>query len=399
MRLIFLILLTAFSQIILKEEKKVENKTEKESDCKIVTEEYNEEEGYFPGNKTYDLNDLIFDHVIRNGEKYRWFVLFYSKTCGHCRRARKEINKLFDDFKSINTIRFAQMEAYDNTLTNVRFNITGVPYIILIENNSIFELDLFPNYENLKKFISTNFTEIQEELKPLPKKVKFAYVAWVIFKQTLDSITESFNKLLKRHNINIHFNPYAFIATVLLTIILCCTCLVKCCIYCCCNDEDIAKELKLLEEQYNLEMEKRKKEGKIDGDENHEEEGEEVEGEEIEGEEAEYEEGEEYEEEEDDEDEEKEDDENKKEKTEEEKKKEMTEEEKKKIEEEKEEELKKKEEEEKRKKQEEEEKRMKEEEENRKKEEEEKIKKEEDNEKNKKNKKKNKNKKKKEKKE
>ena len=395
MRLIFLILLTAFSQIILKEEKKVENKTEKESDCKIVTEEYNEEEGYFPGNKTYDLNDLIFDHVIRNGEKYRWFVLFYSKTCGHCRRARKEINKLFDDFKSINTIRFAQMEAYDNTLTNVRFNITGVPYIILIENNSIFELDLFPNYENLKKFISTNFTEIQEELKPLPKKVKFAYVAWVIFKQTLDSITESFNKLLKRHNINIHFNPYAFIATVLLTIILCCTCLVKCCIYCCCNDEDIAKELKLLEEQYNLEMEKRKKEGKIDGDENHEEEGEEVEGEEIEGEEAEYEEGEEYEEEEDDEDEEKEDDENKKEKTEEEKKKEMTEEEKKKIEEEKEEELKKKEEEEKRKKQEEEEKRMKEEEENRKKEEEEKIKKEEDNEKNKKNKKKNKNKKKK----
>ena len=395
MRLIFLILLTAFSQIILKEEKKVENKTEKESDCKIVTEEYNEEEGYFPGNKTYDLNDLIFDHVIRNGEKYRWFVLFYSKTCGHCRRARKEINKLFDDFKSINTIRFAQMEAYDNTLTNVRFNITGVPYIILIENNSIFELDLFPNYENLKKFISTNFTEIQEELKPLPKKVKFAYVAWVIFKQTLDSITESFNKLLKRHNINIHFNPYAFIATVLLTIILCCTCLVKCCIYCCCNDEDIAKELKLLEEQYNLEMEKRKKEGKIDGDENHEEEGEEVEGEEIEGEEAEYEEGEEYEEEEDDEDEEKEDDENKKEKTEEEKKKEMTEEEKKKMEEEKEEELKKKEEEEKRKKQEEEEKRMKEEEENRKKEEEEKIKKEEDNEKNKKNKKKNKNKKKK----
>ena len=398
MRLIFLILLTVFSQIILKEEKKVENKTEKESESKIVTEEYNEEEGYFPGNKTYDLNDLIFDHVIRNGEKYRWFVLFYSKTCGHCRRARKEINKLFDDFKSINTIRFAQMEAYDNTLTNVRFNITGVPYIILIENNSIFELDLFPNYENLKKFISTNFTEIQEELKPLPKKVKFAYVAWVIFKQTLDSITESFNKLLKRHNINIHFNPYAFIATVLLTIILCCTCLVKCCIYCCCNDEDIAKELKLLEEQYNLEMKKRKKEGKNNGDENQEEEGEEVEGEEIEGEEAEYEEGEEYEEEEDDEEEEEEkedDDENKKETTEEEKKKEMTEEEKKKIEEEKEEELKKKEEEEKRKKQEEEEKRMKEEEENRKKEEEEKIKKEEDNEKNKKNKKKNKNKKKK----
>ena len=349
MNLILLLLSIFFTKIILKEEKNtVKNKTEKE-----IIEEYNEEEGYFPGNKTYDLNDLIFDHVIRNGEKYRWFIFFYSKTCGHCRRARKEINKLFDNLKNINSLRFAQMEAYDNTLTNVRFNITGVPYIILIENNTMYELDLFPNFENLKNFISTNFTEVKEDLKPLPKKVKFSYVAWVIFKQSLDSITESFNKLLKRNKINIQFNPYVFILTVFLTIIACCICLVKCCIYCCCNDDDIAKELKILEEQYNLEMEKRKKEGKTENDENQEEEGEEAEGEEVEGEEGED--DEEYEEEEDDEGEEEEDDENGKE---------MTEEEKKKMEEEKEMELKKKEEEEEKIKKEEE--RKKKEEENKK---------------------------------
>ena len=214
------------------------------------------------------------------------------------------------------------MEAYDNTLTNVRFNITGVPYIILLQNNTIYELDLFPNYDNLKNFLNTNFSEVTDELKPLPKKVKFHYVAWLIFKQTLESITGGFNNFLKKKGIKITFNPFVFIFTVLAVIILLCTGCVKCCVYCCCNDDDIAKELKILEEQYKLEKEKKKKERAEKGEEGQEEEEEEVEGEEVEGKEGE-EEGEEFEEEEDDEEED------------EQKKKELTEEEKKKIEEEK----------------------------------------------------------------
>ena len=309
MRLIFLLFLTFFQKIILKEEEKkeVKNNTENET----ILENFNEDEGYFPGDKIYQLNDLIFDHVIRDGNIYRWFIIFYSKTCGHCRNAKKEIRKVFNDYKNNKTLRFAEIEAYDNTLTNVRFNITGVPYMILVENNTIYELDLFPNYINLVNFINTNFTEVKEDLKPLPIRVKFHYVAWVIFKQTLDSITGSFNNLLKRKGINIQFNPYVFILTVLLVIILCCTGIIKCCIYCCCNDEDITKELKMLEEQYNLELEKRKKESKERKEGKEGKEGKETgEGEEAENEEGEEEEeGEGEEEEEDDEGEEEEDDE------------------------------------------------------------------------------------------
>ena len=267
MRFFFFLLLSFLTKIILKEEikKTSENKTNKKLNDSSSKEAFNEEEGYFPGNKIFDLNDLYFDHIIRDGKIYRWFILFFSKTCGHCRRAKKEMNKLFETFKNNKTLRFAQIEAYDNTLTNVRFNISGVPYIILVENNSMFELDLFPNYDNLKNFIFTNFSEVKDELKPFPKRVKFTYVAWVIFKQTLESITQSFNNLLKRKGINIKFNPYIFILTVFSTIIICCFGIVKCCVYCCCNDEDIAKELKLLEEQYNLEMEKRRQSGSAEG--------------------------------------------------------------------------------------------------------------------------------------
>ena len=360
MKFKFLLFIIFISKIILKEEGKSTTKNQKEKDKdkdskakeKVVLENLDEEKGYFTGSKIHDLNDLFFDYMIRDGKIYRWFILFYSKTCGHCMRAKREIKKVFEELKSNDSLRFAQIEAYDNTMTNVRFNITGVPYIIIVENNTMHELDLYPNYENLKKFIFTNFSEVKDELKPFPKKVRFHYVAWVIFKQTLDSVTASVNKFLTKKNVKIQFNPYAFILTVLITIIACCFGCVKFCIYCCCNDEDIARELKLLEEQYNQEMEKKRKEraeSGVDGEggeEDDEGEGEEVEGEEIED----------GEEEEDDEGEEVEDDE---------KKKELSEEEKRKIEEaKKEEEMKKKEEEERKKKEEEEKKRKEEEEKN-----------------------------------
>ena len=365
MKIKFLLFIILISKIILKEEGKSTKKDQKDKDKvidnktkekeKVVLENMDEENGYFTGSKIHDLNDLFFDYKIRDGKIYRWFILFYSKTCGHCMRAKREIKKLFEELKSNDTLRFAQIEAYDNTMTNVRFNITGVPYIIVVENNTMHELDLYPNYENLKKFIFTNFSEVKDEIKPFPQKVKFHYVAWVIFKQTLESVTSSVNNFLKRKNIKIQFNPYAFILTVLLTIVICCIGCVKCCMYCCCNDEDIARELKLLEEQYNQEMEKKRKEraeSGVDG-EGEEEEGEgegEGEGEEVEGEEI-----EDGEEEEDDEGEEVEDDE---------KKKELTEEEKRKIEEDKKEEERKKKEEEEKKKKEEEENKRKEEEKN-----------------------------------
>ena len=217
----------------------------------ITIENVDEEKGFFSANKIHELNDITFDYIIREGKIYRWFILFYSRSCGHCRRAKKEILKIFDDYKNISNLRFAEMEAYQNTMTNVRFNITGVPYMILVENSTIYEMDLFPNYDNLKDFIFTNFSEVEEELKPLPRKVKFAYVAYLILKQTLDDITDNFNKFLKRKGINFQFNTLGFVAVIVSLIILCCWGVIHCCLQYCCNDEDIALEIQKLEEELN----------------------------------------------------------------------------------------------------------------------------------------------------
>ena len=261
----------------------------------IKIENLGEEKDFFSASKIHELNDISFDFIIKEGKIYRWFILFYSRSCGHCKRAKKEILKVFNDYKNISNLRFAEMEAYQNTMTNVRFNITGVPYMILVENNSIYEMDLFPNYDNLKDFILTNFTEVKDELKPLPKKIKFAYVAWLILKQTLDDITANFNGYLLNKGISFQFNTLGFFVLIISIIILICWGIIHICLNYCCNDEDIALEIQKLEEEFNKKKNLKKGEQKENNkqeqeeeedDEEYEyeeEEEDDVEGEEVEG--------------------------------------------------------------------------------------------------------------------
>ena len=258
MKYIFLFLISILLQYISTKENNtttsieyIKKEVKPTGEIKIENENENEEEGYYSSSKIHELNDITFDYIIRDGKIYRWFIIFYSRSCGHCKRAKKEISKIFETYNNISNLRFAQMEAYQNTVTNIRFNISGVPYMILVENGSMYEMELFPNYENLKDFIFTNFTEVEGDLKPIPRKVKFAYVAWVILKQTLDDVTNNFNIFLSNKGIKFQFNTYGFIGCILGLIILCCWGMIHCCLRCCCNDDDLMAELQRLDEELN----------------------------------------------------------------------------------------------------------------------------------------------------
>ena len=258
MKYIFLFLISILLQYISTKENNtttsieyIKKEVKPTGEIKIENENENEEEGYYSSSKIHELNDITFDYIIRDGKIYRWFIIFYSRSCGHCKRAKKEISKIFETYNNISNLRFAQIEAYQNTVTNIRFNISGVPYMILVENGSMYEMDLFPNYENLKDFIFTNFTEVEGDLKPIPRKVKFAYVAWVILKQTLDDVTNNFNIFLSNKGIKFQFNTYGFIGCILGLIILCCWGMIHCCLRCCCNDDDLMAELQRLDEELN----------------------------------------------------------------------------------------------------------------------------------------------------
>ena len=177
----------------------------------------------------YSLNDLTFDMVLRGGNNYKWLVILYSETCGHCEHARREIRKVFPDYSNSTSIRFAEIEINKNYLTNLRFDIEGVPYIFLLQNESIYELDLFPSEKNLRKFIETNFSEVEEDLKPFPRMVPFYTVAFVVISNIFRGITNMINDFIFDLGFEFEFTPtvlfmsfVGFIASICILEFFCC---------------------------------------------------------------------------------------------------------------------------------------------------------------------------------
>ena len=195
-------------------------------------------------NDVYSLNDLTFDMVLKGGNNYKWLVILYSETCGHCEHARREIRKVFPSYKNSTSIRFAEIEINKNYLTNMRFDIEGVPYIFMLQNNSIYELDLFPSSKNLKKFIDTDFKDIEEELKPFPSMVPAPKIIFVILSNILRGITNAVNDLLYDYGYDFEFTPSLLIITFILGFSSICILQFVCCAKFCPDEEKPKKKKK-----------------------------------------------------------------------------------------------------------------------------------------------------------
>ena len=206
-----------------------------------------------PNDEIYELSDGNFDIVIQNGNNYRWFVLFYVSTCGHCRRAKKEIKAVFDKKEYSSNLRFAQIETQSNVMTSIRFNITQIPYIVLMENNTMIEMIKYPNQNNIIDFIKTNFSNnTEDEILPIPVRPAFYYIAYVMLKEATDSLRMYIMRFLHSKGYDFEIKSYhliiGFVGVFSVFILFECW-LVSCC---CKEDFDFAElEKKLKEKEQN----------------------------------------------------------------------------------------------------------------------------------------------------
>jgi glutaredoxin len=215
----------------------------------------------FLNDKIYELSDMTFEDTINAGKYYKWCIIFYLKTCGHCKRAKNARDKIFKKV-SDPKVRFAQLETEENMITNIRFNVTAVPYIVLIENNSMLELEKYPNEENLLNFCQSNFSNFEKEIIPYPKPIGMGKVSWIMFRETINGLIHQINYYLKKYGINhqMNFNEFLILAVLLLVIggfleyyIL----------SMCMNDnyeEEIKKQIELIEKNEKIKKSKNKKE-------------------------------------------------------------------------------------------------------------------------------------------
>ena len=190
----------------------------------------------------YSLNDITFDMVLQKGNNFKWLVILYSESCGHCEHARRELRKIFPHYKNSTSIRFAEIEINRNQMTNMRFNIEGVPYIFLLQNNSIYEMDLYPSQKNFKKFIETDFKDVQNELKPFPPMVEMYKFAWQIIKNIMNGITNGVNELLYDYGYEFEFTPLWLFLSVIMFFVSICFLEYFCCLRFC-PDEEAQKDI------------------------------------------------------------------------------------------------------------------------------------------------------------
>jgi len=138
--------------------------------------------------------------------------LFYIETCYYCEKAIQILNNILykNKFKVVNNIKFGIIDVSINTQINFRFNISQVPQIILIENNSMIELDLYPNEKNFINFIESNFSD-SKSIFPIPKINLFKYY-YISLDNSVYYFVEKVNDFLKSYNINHAINPIVFIS-------------------------------------------------------------------------------------------------------------------------------------------------------------------------------------------
>ena len=173
---------------------------------------------HLPNNNVYLLNDRTFDKVLQNGNNYKWLVILFSETCMHCYFARTEIRKIVPEYKSSETVRFAEIEINFNPMTNLRFNIDGVPHIFILRYGVMYIFDMYPSQKNLKQFLERNLADFSsEEKKRFPPQPRF--------KDNLnfDHITNVVNIFLSEHGIKISFTPITLLIFFISLITLFCS--------------------------------------------------------------------------------------------------------------------------------------------------------------------------------
>lgn len=190
----------------------------------------------------YLLTDKTFDKVLQNGNNYRWFVILFSETCGHCYFTRTQIRKILPEYKYNSYLRFAEIEININPMVNQRFNyIEGVPYIFKLQNNTMYIMDSYPSPKNLVKFIEKDLTDfLPQDKKPFPPKIKINYFSLEVIQESFEDLTDSVNEFLNKFGIKFKFSPLVLLITIIFFFIF----LFYCCSIFVPDDEKELKEEK-----------------------------------------------------------------------------------------------------------------------------------------------------------
>ena len=156
----------------------------------------------------------------KNSDKI--LIIFYTNLCENCQNAIKIIEKVTKQFKNNKNIQFYKINCEENMLLSFQFNVTNIPYIILFENNKIYEFVNIPTISNFINFI--NEKKIFFDSKKLPK-INYSNLIYKFYIEFIEVVNNKLNFWLKNYKINVkisknflHISIIIFITFVLIII-------------------------------------------------------------------------------------------------------------------------------------------------------------------------------------
>ena len=142
--------------------------------------------------KNYSLDDRNFDNMIKNYPNTTWVILFHNENCTQCPETFKIFEKIKDKTKELIHLKFSQINCLINLYSCIRFNITYLPSILLLENDYYYQDGNYLTDNSFLSFINEDKDLIQG--KSIPPALGYIH----IFFQSMSEIIGIFNKEIQR---------------------------------------------------------------------------------------------------------------------------------------------------------------------------------------------------------
>ena len=150
-----------------------------------------------------------FDKELQNSieAKSKLFLIFYISNCPYCAHAIKVLKEdIIKNYEDEDEINFAtvNLDKQSNIWLGVRFNITRIPYIILIEDKRMY---LFQN--QFEESVVLKFIEDEKNIEDsidIPENVGIMNKANIIMHELTERIKKTMELLFDRFGIKIYWN-------------------------------------------------------------------------------------------------------------------------------------------------------------------------------------------------
>lgn len=198
---------------------------------------------------------------IASESNYKLFLLFYANNCQYCTMALKILkNQIVKNFEDEDEISFGSinLDEQKNIWLGLRFNVTRIPYVVLIENKKMY----LYNYNFDEKAVINFINEEKniEDALDIPEEMTFF---WKL-KSAMDELNENIEKILEKFGVNKTFGMKLAYILIILAIILFLYLenkLIDCCRNYFCNKRVNINEIKN-EDEINKNNDKNEKEKK-----------------------------------------------------------------------------------------------------------------------------------------